>query len=184
MRIVGGVYKSRTIEMPEGVDIRPTQDKVRQAVFNILQDVSGMAVLELFAGSGAFGIEALSRGARHATFVDNNMKCVQTIRKNLGKLKVDASLYGIIRLNALEAASKLNKKAKKFDLIILDPPYYGEMAKNCLITIDNHDILTQSALVVVEHFKRDKLPDGLKNIALLAERSYSDTKISIFKRRV
>lgn len=183
MRIIGGIYRSRLIEMPKGVEIRPTQDKVRQAVFNILRDVNGMTVLELFAGSGAFGIEAISRGAGHATFIDNDPKCIQAIRKNLAALKVDPALYDIIRLNALEAASKLEKEQKKFDLVIMDPPYYRELAKKCLITLNDYDILAQSALVVVERFKRDELPTCLTALELITERAYSDTIISIFRTK-
>ena len=83
MRIIGGEYRSRIIEMPRGVDIRPTQDKVREAIFNLIGDVNNKNVLELFAGSGAFGIEAISRGARYAAFVDNNFTCAETIKNPL-----------------------------------------------------------------------------------------------------
>ena len=101
MRIIAGEYKSRSIMMPRGVDIRPTQDNVREAVFNILGDIGGKAVLELFAGSGAFGIEALSRVAASAAFVDNDFRCAQTIRANQESLNVDDSRYDIIKADAL-----------------------------------------------------------------------------------
>ncbi|HPM42383.1 MAG TPA: 16S rRNA (guanine(966)-N(2))-methyltransferase RsmD [Candidatus Omnitrophota bacterium] len=181
MRIIGGLYKSRLIEMPKGTDIRPTQDKVRQAVFNILRDVNGMRALDLYAGSGAYGIEAISRGAGHATFVENNARCVQTISSNLQLLKVDSLKYDIIRLKAEEAVSRLGSEAKLFDLVFVDPPYYEGLAKKCLITLDACDILAQSALVVIEHYKRDDLPAELTKLKLLTERRYSDTKISIFR---
>jgi 16S rRNA (guanine966-N2)-methyltransferase len=181
MRIIGGLYRSRLISMPKGAEIRPTQDKVRQAIFNILQDVSGKTVLELFAGSGAFGIEAISRGARHVTFVENNNKCVQTIAENLDSLKVEASLYRIIRANALEVAAGLEKKEGRFDLVFLDPPYHQDLAKKCLISIDAYDIVAKSALVVVEHYKREQLPRDLHRLNFLTERAYSDTLISIYR---
>ena len=114
MRIIGGEYKSRLIAMPKGIEIRPTQDKVREAIFNILGDVSGKNALELFAGSGAFGIEAISRGAKCVTFVDNNFRCTKAIKANLGSLDVNASKYNIIRANALSALPRMAKqKAKK-----------------------------------------------------------------------
>ena len=110
MRIIGGEYKSRLIAMPKGVDMRPTQDKVREAIFNILGDINGKVVLELFAGSGAFGIEAISRGARNVTFVDNNFRCAQTIRANLESLDVPISKYDIMKADALGILPRLARQ--------------------------------------------------------------------------
>lgn len=181
MRIVGGIYKSRQIDMPKGVDIRPTQDKVREAVFNILGDVGGKTVLELFAGSGAFGIEAISRGAKSVTFVDNNFRCVRTIRSNLETLGIDSSKYNIIKTDALTAPSRLAADGRSFDIVFLDPPYYRDMARKCLIKIDYYDILSPVALVLVEHFKKDALDAQLKGLLFLEERRYGDTLITIFR---
>lgn len=182
MRIIGGEHRSRLIQMPKGVEIRPTQDRTREAIFNILGDVSGKKVLDLFAGSGAFGIESLSRGAAHATFVDNNFKCVNTIKTNLSVLGLQPISYDIIRANALSVFSRLEKQGKKFDLIFLDPPYYKGMAKKCLINIDNYDILSRTGFVVVEHFKKDDLTRELARLVLDKERLYGDTRISIFRK--
>lgn len=181
MRIVGGIYKSRLIAMPKGVEIRPTQDKVREAIFNILGDVTGKAVLELFAGSGAFGIEAISRGAKSATFIDNDFHCVRTIKANLETLGVDSSKYDIIKADALIAPSRLAADGKKFDIVFLDPPYYKDMAKKCLIKIDYYDILSPIALVLAEHFKKDALDAQLKGLLFVDERRYGDTLITIFR---
>lgn len=181
MRIIGGTYRSRIIAMPKGADIRPTQDKVRQAVFNILQDVNGAVVLDLCAGSGAYGIEAISRGARHVTFVDNNSKCVQTISRNLESLKVETSFFNIIRRSALDVPMELEENGKRFDLIFLDPPYHQDLAKKCLISIDACDILTQSALVVAEYYGREELPRDLKKLTFLTERTYGNTLIGIYR---
>lgn len=183
MRIIGGEYKSRLIAMPKGVEIRPTQDKVREAVFNILGDVSGKNVLELFAGSGAFGLEAISRGAAGATFVDNNFRCIQAIRSNLGSLGIDNSRYDIIRTNALSVPARLAAQGKKFDIVFLDPPYYKDMAKKCLINISACDILTPAALVIAEHFKKDALDARVEGLFLLEERRYGDAVITIYSRR-
>jgi len=181
MRIVGGLYKSRQINMPKGVEIRPTQDKVREAIFNILGDVSEKTVLELFAGSGAFGIEAISRGAKSVTFVDNNFRCIHTIRDNLEMLGVDSSKYNIIKADALMAPSRLAADGRKFDIVFLDPPYYKDMAKKCLIKIGYYDILSPIALVLAEHFKKDVLDAQLKGLLFVDERRYGDTLITIFK---
>lgn len=182
MRIIGGEFRSRLISMPKGVEMRPTQDKVREAVFNILGDMTGKRVLELFAGSGAFGIEAISRGAGHATFVDNNFRCIDTIKENLGSLGIDSNRYDLVKADALKVLPKLLKDDKKFDIVFMDPPYYRELAKKCLINADAYDILSPIGLIVVEHFKKDILPTDLKTILFNQERRYGDTVITIFRR--
>jgi 16S rRNA (guanine(966)-N(2))-methyltransferase RsmD len=175
MRIIGGEFRSRLIEMPKGVEIRPTQDKVRQAIFNVLGNVAGTNVLELFAGSGAFGIEAISRGAKYVTFVDNNSMCIKTMTKNLESLNVWA--------NALSVFPRMEKEGNKYDLIFLDPPYYKNIARKCLSNIDAYDILSANCLVVIEHFKKDSLALDLNALVFEKEKQYGDTLISIFRKK-
>ncbi|MDP2929379.1 MAG: 16S rRNA (guanine(966)-N(2))-methyltransferase RsmD [Candidatus Omnitrophota bacterium] len=182
MRIIGGEYRSRSIAMPKGVEMRPTQDKVREAIFNILGDLNGKKILELFAGSGAVGMEAISRGAGSVTFVDNNFRCIQTIKSNLKSLGVPDSRYSVIRTNALNFSAKLAAGGEKFDIIFLDPPYYMDMAKKCLINIDSYDIVSPVGLVVVEHFKKDALDLELERFVFVDERRYGDTMITILRR--
>jgi 16S rRNA (guanine966-N2)-methyltransferase len=182
MRIIGGEYKSRSIVMPKGVQMRPTQDKVREALFNILGDITGKKILELFAGSGAFGIEAISRGAGSVTFIDNNFRCAQTIKSNLESLGVPGSRYNVIRADALKFPAKLARSCEKYDIIFLDPPYHRDMAKKCLINIGSYDIVARVGLVVVEHFKKDALGAELERLVFVDERRYGDTVITILRR--
>ena len=182
MRIIGGVYRSRLIDMPKGVEIRPTQDRVREAIFNILGNISGMAVLDLFSGSGAFGLESLSRGASRATFVENNIRCVQTIEKNLESLQIPADHYDVRKRSALRAIYDLEGEGLKYDIIFMDPPYHKDLAKNCLINLDSCDILSQFATVVVEHYRLDELDFDLETLASDKERKYGDTIITFLKR--
>jgi len=182
MRIIGGEYRSRLIGMPKGVEIRPTQDRVRESIFNILQDLNNKTVLELFAGSGAFGIEAISRGASYVTFVDNNSRCVETIRKNLDSLDIINAKYDIIKANALSVLPRLEKTDGRFDIVFLDPPYYKGLAKKCLINIDSYDILSRIGLVMVEHFRKDELPVDLKTLIVEKERRYGDTVITLYRK--
>ena len=182
MRIIGGQFKSRIISMPKGVDMRPTQDKVREAIFNILGDISGRRVLELFAGSGAFGIEALSRGACHVTFVDNNFRCAQAIKANLEALGIDDNCYDIIKSDAVKVFPKLAAQGCRYDIVFMDPPYYRALAKKCLISADSYDILSRNGRIMAEHFKKDVLPAGFKTLVSDWERRYGDAVITAFRR--
>lgn len=183
MRVIGGEYRSRIIEMPKGADVRPTQDRVREAVFNILADVNGLKVLDLFAGSGAYGIEALSRGAGHAVFVENNSHCLKTITANVESLHIPESKYGILRSSAYMVLERLEKDGEVFDLIFVDPPYHKDMAKKCLLYIDNYDILSPNGRIVVEHFKADSLEEEFSGLVPEKERRYGDTVITIFRKQ-
>lgn len=159
MRIIAGKYKGRNILFPE--HIRPTQDKVRQAVFNTLgQDFQGLRVLDLFAGSGAFGLEALSRGAENVVFVDIERKCNSLIEKNLKHLGLDPGAFGqveVYRQDAFRAISVAQKRGRVFDVIFADPPYHKEMAKKLLKTDGLSDILAPRGFLVVEHARSDVL---------------------------
>ncbi|MFA6079351.1 MAG: 16S rRNA (guanine(966)-N(2))-methyltransferase RsmD [Candidatus Omnitrophota bacterium] len=183
IRIIGGEFGGRFISMPKRVEIRPTQDKVREAIFNILGDINDKNVLELFPGSGAFGIETISRGAKYVTFVDNNGICLDTIRENFESLGVDESKYELVRANALSIMSRLEKQETRYDIVFLDPPYYKNIARKCLINIDSYDILSPIGTVIVEHFKKDSVSLDLNNLVFEKERRYGDTVISIFRKK-
>ena len=164
-----------------GTGLRPTQDKVREAVFNVIREkIPGSAVLDLYAGSGAFGIEALSRGAHLAIFVDDNTKCIRTVESNLSSLEVDAKFFQLFKRNALKAIESLRKDGSKFDIIFLDPPYHGELAKNSLIKVDACDIVSQHGFVIIEHFKKNIMPEDLPGIRLFKRKKYGDTVISFY----
>ena len=138
MRIISGRFKGRIIKWPIG--IRPTQDKVRKALFDILGDIKGLSFLELYAGSGAVGLEALSQGASKVVFVENNNQCLEIIKKNLRYLDTRYSILDegflraasiehqavVITMDVFRAISLFSRKHKKFDIIFLDPPYYPE----------------------------------------------------------
>ncbi|MDP3803975.1 MAG: 16S rRNA (guanine(966)-N(2))-methyltransferase RsmD [Candidatus Omnitrophota bacterium] len=182
MRIIGGEYRSRLIQMPKGIEVRPTQDRVREAIFNILGDINGKVVLDLFAGSGAFGLEALSRGASHVTFVENNSRCLAVIEENVGSLNIPDSKSYIARGSVLSLLPKMQRDGNKYDIIFLDPPYHKDMARKCLINIDYRDILPQFGLVVAEHFKKDSLEADLDTLETMTERKYGDTLVTIYRK--
>lgn len=176
MRITSGKYKGRTIKMPK--DIRPTQDKVRKALFDILGDIEGLSFLELFAGSGAVGFEAASRGVKELALVENNRACLAVIEQNIEALKIGCcALYP---LDVGVVVQKLHRSGRKFDIIFLDPPYYREEAKKALQMLDAYDILTPYGLVVAQHFKKDELPNQAGKLSLIKEAKYGDTVLSFY----
>jgi 16S rRNA (guanine(966)-N(2))-methyltransferase RsmD len=183
MRIIGGRFKGRQISMPRNAGIRPTPDKVREALFNIIaHSLSGRTFLDLFAGSGAIGIEALSRGAGHVVFVDNNRRCVDVIRKNINGVPLGKAKAEIIKRDALGAINKLGDSKIRFDIAFLDPPYYGDWVKKSLIYLGNYDILKHSCLVICEHFKKDPVPERVRDLAIVRREIYGDTVLSFYGR--
>ncbi len=182
MRIIGGVYRSRLIEMPRGVAIRPTQDKVREAVFNILANrIVGARVLDLYAGSGAFGLEALSRGAMKAVFVDSNPQCIRTIIRNAKNLDIEDAVV-VLRDDSVKALKILESSQDKFDLVFLDPPYGRGIARKCLISLIGYDIVAPIHSIIAEHHKKDALGD-FEGLIRTDERLYGDTAVSMFESR-
>lgn len=196
MRITSGIYKSRLIKFPAG--IRPTQDKARKAVFDILGDIEGLSFLELFAGSGAVGLEALSRGAKEAVLVENGRECLPVIKQNIDALKItNCTVYP---LEAGRAIENLHNRKKTFDIIFLDPPYYQDetpclrsgpadagfndtLAKKALQMLDAYDILAPYGLVVVQHFKKDKLQSQCLRLELIKEAEYGNTVLSFYRKK-
>lgn len=179
MRILSGKYKGRVLKMPKG--IRPTQDKVRKALFDILRGwIEDARVLELFAGSGAVGIEALSEGAKGAVFIEQDSQCVKVIQENLQALGIKDAL--VLAVDACSAVQKFAAQKKAFELVFLDPPYYEDMAKKTLQCLGDYDILTANGLAVVEHFKRDQLPEKAGTLVLWRMEKYGDSMLSFYRK--
>jgi len=193
MRITSGKYKGKAIRLPK--EIRPTQGLVRKALFDILGDIEGLSFLELFAGSGAVGFEAVSRGVTDLTLVEYNRNCLMAIRKNIESLKPKAcDLYPKEAGDAIEA---FHKDKRKFDIIFLDPPYYRpeghglasdsqshkEMSKKILQMLGAYDILAPNGFVVVQHFKKEQLSKESGKLTLIKESRYGDTLLSFFKKK-
>lgn len=179
MRIISGRHKGRLVSMPKG--IRPTQDKVRKALFDILGDISGLSFLELYAGSGAVGFEAVSRGVAELVLVEYHRDCRMSIEKNIQALKaVSCAVYP---QQADEAIKALHKQGRKFDLIFLDPPYYGPALKKTLQMLGAYDILSGDGLVIAQHFKKDNLPESAGDLNLFRQSSYGDTVLSFYRKK-
>jgi 16S rRNA (guanine966-N2)-methyltransferase len=174
MRVISGTYGGRELVAPRGRATRPTSDRVREALFSILADVRGTRVLDLFAGSGALAIEAVSRGAAEATLVDAAAPAIQAIRRNLELLDIDAE---VVRSPALRFLEGARKRARQYDLVFLDPPYRDAPALGRDLTAALEPILAGAARVVAESDRRGPLRLELQ---LLDERRYGDTLIHIY----
>jgi len=185
MRIIGGKFKGRRIEMPVGADVRPTPDRVREAIFNIIKTrLENESVLDLFAGSGALGIEALSRGASYAMFVDIQKRCIEAIKKNIERLPLGpAGKIKIYQSDSLKAIKKLSDSKIRFGLVFLDPPYYSDWVKKCLLYLHIYDILKHSSLIICEHFKKDTVPEKTGSLVIIRRVAYGDTALSFYTRR-
>lgn len=177
MRITSGTFRSRIIKAPRG--IRPTLDNVRKAIFDILGGkVEGAKVLDLFAGSGALGLEALSRGAASCTFADNSRASIKAIKENIEALGPGRT--EVIYADSLTAIQRFARDSARFDLILMDPPYYKEVAKKTLSLLAGCDILSETGVAVIEHSKHDPLPDLNGGLKLLRTARYGDTLVSFY----
>jgi len=173
MRVVAGRLRGRRLVAPPGADTRPTSDRVREALFSILGSMEHLDVLDLFAGSGALGIEALSRGARHATFVERDRRAVATIRRNLEALDLaGASVHRRCALAFVRAPSAV------YDLIFVDPPYSCAPRLAGPLSDGLPAMLGQDALIVTESDKRNPL---VLELPLVSERAYGDTRIALHR---
>ena len=183
MRIVGGKYRHRLIVFPDDMaHTRPTKDRIREAIFSAIGDISDYRALDLYAGSGAMGIEALSRGASHVTFVDVSALAVKTVSENLNSLKVDKKEYEILKTTDVSAVESFKAKNNKFDLVFLDPPYEkGEYEKIVDLLLSNN-LLSDKAILVLESNRPVKLEnvDYQKN----KEYHYGDIMVFIYWRQL
>ena len=156
MRVISGTARGRRLKELPGLDTRPTTDKVKESVFNIIQfDIEGRRVLDLFGGTGQMGIEALSRGAKSAVFVDLSPAAAGIIRQNLATVGFTDSA----RVIQSDWRAFVSGCREKFDLIFLDPPYQGSMLENALETIAAIDILSENGIIVCESPLDKQLPD-------------------------
>ena len=174
VRVIAGRYGGRRLKAPPGINTRPTADRVREALFSILGDrVTQARVLDLFAGAGTLGIEALSRGAAQATFVDSAPRAVAALRANLGALGADAE---VVRSDALRWLRSASGGARQYSLVFLDPPYRRAEGLGGELSDLLPPVLAPGALVIAESDRRAPLE---LNITATDERRYGDTLIRI-----
>ncbi len=176
MRVITGSARGRRLKTPENYDIRPTTDNVKEAVFNILQfDIEGRRVLDLFAGTGQLGIEALSRGASEAVFVDESRESVRIVKENLKTCNLSAP---VLQQNALDFLHT----GGKFDLIFVDPPYDAGLYEPVLKTINSVDNLSDGGIIICEARRETELPDMQAPYLRKKEYRYGKVKICLYTK--
>ena len=178
MRVITGLARGRRLETLPGEETRPTAERVKEALFSILQfEIEGRRVLDLFAGSGQLGIEALSRGAAHCDFIEHNGTAYHVVAKNIQTARVQERA----RTHRMEADAFLAKAgAKRFSLIFLDPPYGGIILENALRSIERFDILSANGIIICESAVEDRFAHGFE---VIRERRYGATMITVLRRQ-
>lgn len=179
MRVISGTAKGHKLKCIEGINTRPTQDRVKESVFNILMNyIKDSNILDLFSGTGNLAIESLSRGARFAIMVDKNPLCKKIIEENLEHTKLQDKGQ-VLCQDVLDAIRKLKDKYK-FDIIFMDPPYSKGNILPTLNEIFNSDILSTNGIIVIEREKKDEIEDST-NYKVVREQVYGNTVVSFLK---
>lgn len=179
MRVITGSARGAKLKTLEELATRPTSDRVKEAIFNIIQfDIQGRRVLDLFGGSGQLAIEALSRGADYAVIVDQSAEAVKVIKDNLKKTKFDqqASVFQMDYLRYLSTARE------KFDLIFLDPPYAEKSLENALQKISEIDILSEGGIIICERPKDKVMPPEVGGLLCSRDYNYGKTAVNLYTR--
>ena len=180
MRLTGGLDRGRRLRAPRGSHTRPTAAKVREAIFNILGPPPEGSVLDLYAGTGALGIEALSRGAHRAVFVERDHQALVVLRRNLRELGVEER-SSVLGGEVCGALRRLVSQEEHFSWVFLDPPYAKE-TEGVLAELSGGELLTSCAVVVVEHDRRHRPAGSVGGLFLTDRRMYGDTELSFFRR--
>lgn len=191
MQIIGGRFKNRTLKAPTGLETRPTSAKLRQALFNICQHaIEGASFLDVFSGSGAMGLEAISRGAKKAVFIDSSYPAIAALKANIKNLNVEKET-DVIPYDYLNALKKLEKKGESFSIIYVDPPYQlgpGKKVKTPLIIeeilsfLDKSALLSPGGLLFIEEGGPFVVKDDLENITLIDERTHGPAFLFQFEK--
>ena len=184
MRIIAGKYRGRNLKSPPALDVRPTSDRLRETLFNVLAPrIEDVTFLDLCAGSGAVGIEALSRGAAHVTFVDHSRKICRLVESNLALCQIGEEQVKVVESDAADFLQRqLSKLTKPWDIVFLDPPYASDYLKvlNKLGACQSV-LLSENGLIVVEHHHKNQLPEAFGLLTRSRVLKQGDSALSFYK---
>ncbi|MDF2875597.1 MAG: rsmD [Sporomusa sp.] len=192
MRIITGIAKGTKLKTPKGLDVRPTADRVKESMFSILANLVlpagrhaliGAKVLDLFAGTGNLGLEALSRGAAHALFIDHSQISLAAIDQNISNARL-GDLAKVQRADSIKALDRLAQSGQTFTLIFLDPPYNQGLVNTILLKLDGSSVLIEGGIIVVEHSKHESFNTQWQNLQLIRTERYGETIVTFFLRHI
>lgn len=183
MRIIGGESRGRAIRLPGGCRIRPTADRIKEALFNILGPVAGKSFIDLFAGCGNIGLEALSRGVSRSVFVEKDLRLIKVIRENLGFLGFEGRAE-VIAADVETGVRRLRKRAERFDILFADPPYEEGFLTEIESWLEGAELLTENGIIILQHSLREPLKQPLNQpLVVTDQRRYGDTLLSFLEKR-
>jgi len=182
MRISAGEHRGRRLHTPRDKRTRPTSDLLRQALFNILgARIQHARVLDLFAGSGAVGLEALSRGAATATFVESDRRAVESLQANIVTFRL-AECARVMSADVYQTLSRLKAAGERFDCIFLDPPYTGDLAAKCIETLADGTLLSENATLACQAFHKTALPEQVGVLRQTWRRRYGESSLTLYEK--
>lgn len=181
MRVISGKARGLKLNTPKNEDVRPTTDRVKESLFNIINSyIMDSNVLDLFAGTGSLGIECLSRGAKGCTFVDISKDSIDIVKSNIKRARVEEDSF-IINSDFKTAIDKLKMQNSKFDIVFMDPPYYKNMFIESIEKIDNSNLLNEEGIIVIEHDSDDSFPEKLGRLEKTRDKKYGNTTLTFYK---
>ena len=179
MRVIAGIYRHRILVGPtDDPEIRPTKDRIREAFFSSLGDISGKTFLDLYAGSGSMGIEAISRGASKSTFVDKNDKAIHYVNENLKSLKIENA--EVLKITDIQALALFNDRKRQFDIIYIDPPYESGQYEEVISYIFEHNLLSNNGILAFESKRQVTLNPLWYNI--IKEYHYGEISVTVLRK--
>lgn len=177
MRIITGIAKGRTIKAPEGENTRPTSDRVKESIFNIIsKKIYDSKVLDLFSGTGNLGLESLSRGAKACTFIEKNKDTYKILTYNIENLKF-VSNSETYRMDSFDALERLGKDNRKYDIIFLDPPYSMGLVEKAVKSISELGMLGKDGIIISECDEKESIPEKILSIKIYRTEKYGRTII-------
>ncbi len=182
MRVIAGIAKNRKLEAPEGMHTRPITDQIKEALFNMWQfDIEGCAFLDLFAGSGSMGIEALSRGARKVVMVDNSNEAVKVIKKNISSCKLDKLNYEVWKEDVFRSIARMRDAKQKFDIIYVDPPFTVEsIFFPVMEALGDGALLNEDGIIAIRTAKEKEMPDNFGCLEKYRQRKYGVSVVHFY----
>jgi 16S rRNA (guanine(966)-N(2))-methyltransferase RsmD len=178
--VIAGTCKGRKLLAPPGLDMRPTSDRLKSVLFSVLSDVSGYVVLDMFAGTGSLGIEALSRGASRAIFVESEFICMSCLQQNLENCGLKNRSM-VVKADALHFTAGAPETLGRFDLILADPPYGADLVQRCLEVVSASGKLAPGGILVLEHASDEKPSAAAGGLELVKRKEVGQSTFSLYR---